>query len=179
VIADLARCLQKTEDQIDLGIQELVHAGVCRFHAFDSLEIQERFWPYKRHPAAASTPNSEAYVAAIRRLFLRPGCVSSSFSAADERLAADWCHRGISFEQAERAICLGLARKYVALLNNGKGSPITSLSYFENLIEEVGRADVSPHYWRHVMQRMEQFEGRWRNVKASAGLRSMPVEETK
>jgi len=177
VIADLARCLQKTEDQIDLCIQELVHAGVCQFHASDSLEIQERFWPYKRHLPITSTPTPETYVAAIRRLLLGYGCVSSSFSAADQRLAADWFRRGIAFEWAKRAICLGVARKYVALLNNGTGSPITSLSYFENLVEEVERADVSPHYWRHVTQRIQQFERRWRD--ATPGRRSAPLEETK
>jgi hypothetical protein len=179
VVADLARSLQKTEREIDLCIQELVRAGVCRVHASASIQIQERFWPYQRNPPEAGTDDAAAYVAAIRRLFLGHGCVSSSFSPADERLAADWRRRAISLERAERAIDLGVARKYAALLNNGKGSPITTLSYFENLIDEVDRADVSPDYWRHVKHRTEQFQRRWRTLTAAARSLPTPTEETK
>jgi hypothetical protein len=137
------------------------------------------FWPYRRDLPEADTSNLEVYVAAIRRLFLRHGCVSSSFSPADERLAADWCRRGVSFEHAERAIYLGVARKYAALLNNGTGSPITALSYFEHLITEVDYVAVSPNYWRHVRDRAEQFERRWQILTAASRLQSTPTEETK
>ena len=177
VVADLARSLQKTECEIDLCIQELVHSGVCRLHASGSIQVQERFWPYQRNLSEAGTDDAEAYVAAIRRLFLRHACVASSFSPADERLAADWRRRGIPLDRAERAIDLGVARKYAALLNNGKGTPITTLSYFENLIDEVDRVNVSPDYWRHVKHRTEQFQRRWRALTAAA--RSLPTEETK
>jgi len=179
VVADLARALQKTEREIDLCIQELLRAGVCRSHGAGSIQIQEGFWPYRRNLPEGDSDDAEAYVAAIRRLFLRHGCVSSSFSPADERLAADWCRRAVPLERAERAICLGVARKYTALLNNGKGSPITALSYFENLLDEVDRANVSPDYWRHLMHRTEQFERRWRILKGTARSQSTPTRETK
>ena len=178
-LADLARSLQKTEREIELCIHELVRAGVCRLHASGSLEIRERFWPYQRHQPETETDDADAYIAAIRQLFLRHGCVSSSFSPADERLAADWHRRGVSLQRAERAIYLGVARKYIALINNGKGSPITTLSYFERLIDEVDQAGVSSDYWRHVMNRTEQFERRWQTLKAAAHPLSLPTEETK
>jgi hypothetical protein len=179
VVADLARSLQKTEREINLCIQELVRAGVCRVQASGSIQVQERFWPYQRNLPQSDTGDAEAYVAAIRRLFLHHGCVSSSFSPADERLAADWRRRGIPLERAERAIDLGVARKYAALLNNGKGSPITTLSYFENLIDEVDRTDVSPNYWRHVKHRTEQFQRRWRTLTTTALSLPRQTEETK
>lgn len=179
VVADLARSLHKTEDEIGLCIRQLVAAGVWRFHAPGCVEIQERFWPYQRHLPEARTDEVEAYVAAIRRLFLRHACVSSSFSSADERLAADWRRRGVSFELAERAIYLGVVRKYAALINNGKGTPITALSYFENLIDEVGCANVSTNYWQHVMRRTEQFEQRWQTLYPSSRPQSRPRRETK
>jgi hypothetical protein len=179
VVADLARSLQKTESEIELCIQELVRAGVCRSHGSGSIQIRERFWPYRRNLLEGDSDDAEAYVAAIRQLFLRHGCVSSSFSLADERLAADWCRRGVPLARAERAIYLGVARKYTALLNNGKGSSITALSYFENLLDEVDRANVSPDYWRHLMHRIEQFERRWRILKATARSQSTPTGETK
>jgi len=179
VAADLARSLQKTEREIDLCVQELVGAGVCRLDAPGSIQIQERFWPYWRDPTESDPRDAETYVAAIQRLFLRQGCVLSSFSPADERLAADWFRRGISFECAERAIYLGVARKYTALLNNGKGSPITALSYFEGLLDEVNRATVSRDYWRHLVRRTEQFEQRWQNLIADPHSQSAPPGETK
>ncbi len=178
-VPDLARLLQKTECEIDCGVHELVSVGACRFHAPGVIEIQERFWPYRRHLPETEVCDSEAYVAAIRRLFLRQGCVSSSFSAADERLAADWHHRGVSLERAERAIYLGAARKYAALVNKGRGSPITALSYFERLLDEVDHADVSPNYWRHLKYRTEHFERCWRNSKAVARALYRSTEETK
>jgi len=177
--ADLTRSLQKTEPEIDLCVHELVRAGICRCHTSGSIEIQERFWPYQRHLPGAETDDSAAYVAAVRRLFLRHGCVSSSFSAADERVAADWRRRGVSLERVERAIYLGVARKYIALVNNGKGTPITTLRYFEHLIDEVDQADVSPNYWRHVMARTEQFERRWRSLRPASPPSPTPTEETK
>jgi hypothetical protein len=82
-------------------------------------------------------------------------------------------------ERVERAIYLGVARKYIALINNGKGSPITTLSYFERLIDDVDQAGISSDYWRHVMNRAEQFERRWRTLKTAARPLSMPTEETK
>jgi hypothetical protein len=179
VAADLARSLQKTESEIDLCVQELLRAGVCRSDAPGSIQIQERFWPYWRDPTETDAGEAETYVAAIRRLFLRHACVLSSFSPADERLAAEWFRRGVSFECVERAIYLGVARKYTALVNNGKGSPITALSYFENLLDEVDRATVSPDYWRHLVRRTEQFERRWQSLKAGASSQSASSGETK
>lgn len=179
VRTDLARSLQKTEREIDLCVQELVHAGTCRLDASGFLHIQDRFWPYWRDLPQAETDEAGAYVAAIRRLFLRHACVSSSFSAADEQLAADWLRRGVSLERAQRAIYLGVARKYTALVNHGKGSPITALSYFENLLDEVEAVNVSPDYWRYLIQRTDQFDRRWRNLKGSAPPHSTPIVETK
>jgi hypothetical protein len=176
VMTDLARSLRKTEREIDRCVHELVSAGACRLYAPNCIQIQERFWPYRRDCAQPETGDSEAYVAGIRRLFLGHSCVSSSFSPADERLAAGWWRRGVSLEHAEHAIYLGVARKYAALLNNGKGSPIAALSYFEHLIAEVAHAEVSPNYWRHVKDRTEQFERRW---QTASRLKSTPIEETK
>jgi hypothetical protein len=48
-----------------------------------------------------------------------------------------------------------------------------------NLIDEVDRAGVSPNYWRHVMDRTEQFQRRWRALTATAPSVRTPTEETK
>lgn len=177
--ADLARCLQKTEPEIDRDIGELVAAGVCRFNTTGALEMRDRFWPYQRNIQPTATDDSEAYVAAVRRLFLRPGCVGSVFSPADERLTKDWRRRGVSLQTIERAISLGIARKYSALINHAAGTMITTLHYFEPLIDEVDQASVSPEYWRYIASRAQEFEHRWHSLRADWRSARAAPEETK
>jgi hypothetical protein len=92
-------------------------------HHIGRIEICDRFWPYhKSVSASAQDPERTLIIARVRGLFLVPACVQSTFSAADEKLAADWCRAGATLDQVERAILLGCARKYVALFNHGGGS---------------------------------------------------------
>jgi len=179
VVADLARSLQKTERDIEVSIHELLRARVCQLTAPGSIEIQDRFWPYQRTVPKSKADDAEAYVAAVRQIFLGHSCVSSSFSPADERLAAGWHRRGVSLERVEHAISLGVARKYMALINHGAGTPITTLQYFVYLLDEVHKANVSPDYWRYVASRARDFERRWRNLRAASHPESTKAGETK
>ena len=82
-------------------------------------------------------------------------------------------------EHVEHAIYLGLDRKYTAMVNHGTGTPITTLRYFEHLIDEVMQADSPPDYWKHVIARTKQFERRWRNLQAPSHPADRPMAETK
>jgi hypothetical protein len=177
-VADLARTLRKSEGEIRDSMDELERAGVCRCNV-NITEIQDRYWPYQRAAPHPVVNDSEAYVASVRRLFLSHACVSGTFSPADERLACQWRRRGISFERVERAINLGVARKYTALINHGTGTPITTLHYFERLIDEVDQADASPNYWRHVAARTVEFARRWQALRPRSHSRPTIGEETK
>jgi hypothetical protein len=64
-----------------------------------------------------SKTDQASYIEQVRQILLRPACVRASFSAADQRLATNFYRRGVTFNQLERAIWLGFARKYTALLN--------------------------------------------------------------
>jgi hypothetical protein len=108
-VSALARSVAKTEGEVRGRMDELVQAGVCRFNA-GFIEIQDPYWPYHRTPVRSAVADSEAFFASVRRLFLSYACVSGTFSPADERLASEWCCRGISFERVERAVHLGVAR---------------------------------------------------------------------
>jgi hypothetical protein len=99
-------------------------------------------------------------VAEVKRLFLERRCVQSSFTAADERLALSLFRRGIPLVQVERAILLGTLRKYAAALQNGRGTPISSLHYFTNLFEEV-RQEISSQYWTYIAHKVKTFEQTW------------------
>jgi len=158
-LADMALALGKDRADIQSGMQELIQAGVCRWHEYGTFEIQDRFWPYQR--IRSGTQCSETYVAAIRTMLQRHACVRCAFTHADETLAAEWHRRGVAIETAERAITLGVLRKYVTLLNRGSGPLITTLHYFAQLVDEVDQLGVSLNYWAYASGKLADLERRW------------------
>jgi hypothetical protein len=178
-VGDPARALHKTSDEINSCLEEMVRIGVCRFRAPGHIEIRDLFWPYARTGARANGDDTDAYVAAVREIFLRQGCVQSSFTPADHRLATEWNRQGITLECVERAILLGVIRKYVALVNHPGGTLITALHYFTHLIEEVGQLQMSPDYWRYVAFCGADFEHRWRNLSPASHGPQAKSKETK
>jgi hypothetical protein len=158
--AELATTLGKNEHDICLALEELEQQGVCSVKAEGVIEIRDRFWPYERHRQSSASDESNHYVGEVRRLFLQRRCVQSSFTVADEKLAVSLFRRGIPLLQVEHAILLGAARKYGAILQHGKGTPISSLHYFADLFEEV-RQEISPDYWTHIAHKVKTFEQTW------------------
>jgi hypothetical protein len=67
----------------------------------------------------------------------------------------------VPLEQLQRAIWLGCARKYAAMLNGQTRLAITSLAYFASLIDEVAQPEIPGSYWEHVRRKMEEMERRW------------------
>ena len=156
-VSELARALDRTGAEISQALEELIHKGVCHLGPHGTVEITDRFWPYER----IRSPCSELpeYIERIRRVFLARNCVRSTFTAADVNLASELYRSGIPIADVEHAILLGALRKYAALLNNGRGTPITSLHYFKCLFDEV-REPISPDYWTYVEQRVRSIEQR-------------------
>lgn len=154
----LSSALQKPAPWIQSAIEEMVQREVCRWRPPDLLEVRDRYWPYEKQLCREGPPE---FIAEVRRLLAMPACVRCAFAAADERLARDLKQRGISLEQLERAIWLGCARKYAAMLNGQPPAPITSLRYFLGLIEEVGHARTPDSYWQHVRSKAAVLERQW------------------
>ncbi len=165
--AELARILQKDAATITADLGELHGHGVCRQHQ-DRVEICDRFWPYQKLAAAGADDPEAEFVRQARQVFLEPACVCSAFTAADEKLALNFCRRGVSLEQLRRAIWLGCARKYMAMLNGQTRQPITSLAYFASLTEEVMQPQIPASYWEHVRRKAEELENRWLQIRNSA-----------
>ena len=69
-------------------------------------------------------------------------------------------------------LLLGCARKHVAWLNGHTGGPITSLSYFEPLIQEVQKQPVSDHYWDYLKSRLKTLRQQWKQQSAEANFAS-------
>jgi hypothetical protein len=166
-LTELARVLRKDAVAIEADLRELHHQGICEQHG-NRVEIRDRFWPYQKQlPIAADNPQAE-FVRQTREAFLKPACVRSAFTAADEKLALNLYRCEVTLEQLRRAIWLGCARKYGAMLNGQKGQHITSLAYFASLIDEVIQPQIPASYWEHVRRRMEQMEKQWLQARNSA-----------
>jgi hypothetical protein len=164
----LTRTLDRCKEEIAATLDELVQKRVCILYIDGVIEITDRFWPYRRTCDPAAIPGPAAYIEAVKRLFLERRCVRSIFTAADERLAAEFHRRGVPINDVERAILLGCLRKYAALINAGAGTPITSLHYFRNLLHEVGQ-NTSSDYWSYVAQKTRMLEQRWAGFASPAG----------
>ena len=157
--AVLTQTLRKDPAAIEDCLGELQLNKVCERRG-SRVEICDRFWPYQKVGTSAADPEAD-FVGHVREAFLKPACVRSAFTAADEKLALNLCQRGVELEQVRRAIWLGCARKYVAMLNGQTRLPITSLAYFASLIDEVAQPQIPASYWEHVRRRMEEMEKRW------------------
>jgi len=166
-ITELARALRKTAASIETDLGELIRSGVCE-RCGGGVEIRDRFWPYQKQTTiTASNPQAE-FVRQVRDAFLKPACVRSMFTAADEKLALNLLQRGVSLEQVRRAIWLGCDRKYMAMLNGQPRPPITSLAYFACLLEEVMQPQIPESYWEHIRRKMEEMEKRWLQTRRPA-----------
>lgn len=158
--AGLTPVLRKDPATIEDCLAELHRNHVCERRG-DQLEICDRFWPYQKQAGVAAATLEVEFARQVRTAFLKPACVRSPFTAADEKLARSLCRREVSLEHVRRAIWLGCARKYVAMLNGQTRLFITSLAYFASLIEEVSQPQTPASYWDHVRSRMEEMEKRW------------------
>jgi hypothetical protein len=168
----LARMLSRGEDHIAAALDELVRKSVCILYIDGVIEIADRFWPYQRAFDPKAVNDLTGYVGEVKRLFLERRCVRSLFTAADQHLATDLHRMGVPIIDVERAILLGCLRKYAAVFNNGGGTPITSLHYFRNLLNEAGR-NISPDYWSYVAHKIRRFEQHWN------GFGNHPAGDTK
>ena len=174
---ELARGLQRSEAEIQENLQELRRQGVCVRRQDGIVEITDHFWPYQRTQEPSADDAARVYISQVKSCFLQRTCVRSVFTAADEKLAAQLYRDGVSIVDVEHAILLGSIRKYIALLNNGGGSPITTLHYFTALFAEA-RQEVSDQYWLYVVHKVRTLEQR---LSRSPGPKvvTTAVEETK
>jgi hypothetical protein len=156
----LTRTLGRNEEQIAAALDELARKRVCILYIDGVIEIADRFWPYQRTCDSMPVTDLAGYIGEVKHLFLERRCVRSIFTAADQQLAAELHRMGVPIIDVERAILLGCLRKYAAVLNNGGGTPITSLHYFRNLLNEAGK-NISPDYWSYVAHKIRRFEQLW------------------
>jgi hypothetical protein len=162
-------------------------------HQPGEIEIADAFWPYHKVATNKTTlppesdsladrgngagrtssntvacpmprPASETeFIEQVRTCLLQYSIFCSSFGTADQKIAADLFRNGISFDQLERALLLGLSRKYVSSLNSTTPSAIYSLAYFLSVLDEVSEIPVPDQYWDYLRGRLKDFDGAWRD----------------
>jgi len=165
---ELARNLKKGNCTVRKYLQEMQQAGICRLSGFvrvpysrGRIEITDEYWPYHRQETPSKTTTGNESVDQVRQLLQGRSCVRASFSTADEILARQWLDDGTSLERIEQAVLLGCTRKYVAWRNHHDSTPIASLRYFEPLLDEIDRLNISSDYWPYVQSRMLRLEKLW------------------
>jgi len=166
---DLARNLRKANGTIRKYLIEMEKTGVCRNHFNNnpatrgSVQVATAYWPYERE--SDKPPNddgSERFLSEIKTMLSSRACVRSSFSIADEVLAKQWFNTGVPLERIGRAILLGCSRKYISWRNNPAiHGPITTLRYFEPLLEEIVNQNIDPDYWEFLQSRIHRHEKLW------------------
>ena len=164
---EMARSLGKTETEICANLRDLFQAKIAWATANGAIQIADRYWPYDRGGDGQNSEKLVTYISQLKRAFLERRCVRSAFTAADEKIAAQLFHAGLPIADAENAILLGSLRKYIALLNNGEGAPITSLRYFATMFGEV-KQDIPPSYWEYVRRKIRDAERQWSGFPVSA-----------
>jgi len=173
--ADLAKALRKSRRSVVTYLEELRALDVCTIrsavnqHAVGEIEICDAFWPYERMPLAHATNDEADYTEQVGRLFQSRRCVESPFSPADQKLAAGFFRQQVRLEQIETALLLGCARKYVAMLNGKISGPITSLAYFQAVVDEVGKLQMSADYVKYLRQRVARLEEQWLGQNPARG----------
>jgi hypothetical protein len=174
-VAALTAALRRTEADIRSALDELLQHRVCSF-VQDTVEIADSFWPYHRPAQPEVNDGAAVYIAQVKRCFLQRRCVQSSFTPADEHLAAKLHRSGLSVVDAERAILLGSARKYVSWKNHGIGTRITTLHYFRGVFDELRNTKVPSTYWNYIASTVAQLEQQWDESRFT---RFIPEQETK
>ena len=166
---DLARNLKKANGTIRKHLSEMEKSGVCRNRFSNnpvtrgSVQINPTYWPYERESdQSPDDDGAERFVSEIITMLSARACVRSSFSIADEVMAKQWFNTGVPLERIGKAILLGCSRKYVSRRNNPAiHGPITTLRYFEPLLEEIVNQNIDPDYWEFLQSRIQRHEKLW------------------
>lgn len=164
---DMAKNLKKSHGTIRKCLREMEAAGICRCHYSCNpvqqgwVEITETYWPYQRDDVPLAADEVDGFVSEVRQILETRACIRRSFSTADEVLARQWHARGISLDRIRQAVLLGCARKYSAWHNNRIYAPISSLRYFETIVDEIDHQKVSDEYWDYLAWRIQRIEKLW------------------
>lgn len=165
---ELAQNLKKSHGTIRKCLREMETAGICQNRFGHSparqgtVQITHSYWPYETGEALSPSDDAAGnFVSEVRKMLAERACVRRSFCTGDEVLARQWFDRGVPLERIGQAILLGCGRKYVAWRNNQAHGPISSLRYFEPILDEIEQQKIDPDYWGFLRFRIQRHEKLW------------------
>lgn len=169
----LATSIGKSRHTVEAYIADLKAKGFCsavtsRVPYFGTtFRINDDYWPYRQSSNSTQENTGSSYVDSVRRAFLALGCTHGRFGRSEERQALDFKRRGVSLTTVEDAMLVGACRKYVSWMNDGTGDPISSLRYFESLIEEVQERPFPAGYRQYMRLELQKLSDLWERKQSS------------
>jgi len=164
---DLASAEGKSLRSMNTYIDEMEEKGICVFrpalnqYELGELELCDIAWPYVKETGLGKASEFESYKLQIREALAMRPCILCRFSAADVSFAEKLFQREIKLVQITRAFYIGCAAKYISLLNDANGALISRLSYFGDVIEEVGKPLPGCQNWSLLALVMTKYELSW------------------
>jgi hypothetical protein len=98
--------------------------------------------------------NQQAYVRAVRGLFLQMPSTANRFNPSDRRLASELYQRGIALDLVRSALLLATARR---LLSSSPLPPVRSLHYFLPVLDEILLQPLPPGYVQYLESKIAQL----------------------
>jgi hypothetical protein len=157
----------KSRNTAEVYAGELKAKGLCSLvpsrvpYIGATFRIEEEYWPFQSDGCDSSIEIAVPYVDSVRTSFLALGCTTGRFGPSEQRQAQDFQQRNIPLSVLEDAMLVGACRKYVSWLNNGPSQPISSLAYFESLIEEVQERPFPSRYRDYLRLKVQKLSDLW------------------
>jgi hypothetical protein len=102
--------------------------------------------------------NETDYVCKVLATFRQTPTTSGRATRQDRLLAVELYRRGVPLHVVENALALGAFRRLYRDLKAPPLPPVRSLSYFQNLIQEVLDLKINPNYFDYVRHRVATFQ---------------------
>jgi hypothetical protein len=165
----------QSRDDVVSHLDELQRAGLCqviiRKPPFVMVRIDDNYWPYQNNNGQSAPNHPAQYVAAIRDAFLALGCTHGRFGPSEESQALELQKRNVPLQAVQDAMLIGACRKYVSWLNTGYSEPISSIRYFDRVIEEIQACPLRSGYREFLPIELKRLRRHWAREVEKSGLK--------
>jgi hypothetical protein len=102
----------------------------------------------------------QAYIQALRSVYLQLPNTHRRFSRADRRLASNLFQRGFSLELVRSALLLASARRLARNPADPPLPPVRSLHYFLPVLDEIRSQPLPPGYLEYLEAKLRSAQPR-------------------
>ena len=102
----------------------------------------------------------QAYIQALRSVYLQLPNTHRRFSRSDRRLASNLFQRGFSLELVRSALLLASARRLARNPAETPLPPVRSLHYFLPVLDEISSQPLPPGYLEYLQAKLRSAQPR-------------------